>query len=119
MDTTSLIALVSRMEMLGTKPKDIYAELAKTIDPYLAWQVVHEVTGWAKRCPKSAKPRLRFGPLACVNMSLGQIGKHHSPQTCEKIAKALTGRTRSQETRDRIAAGRTKYWAARRARNDT
>jgi hypothetical protein len=63
MDTTSLIVLVSRMEMLGTDPKDIYAELAKKIDPHLA----------------------------------------------------LTGRTRSQETRDRIAAARTKYWAARRA----
>jgi hypothetical protein len=116
MNASALIIRVYRMEMLGVEPQDIYSELSKTVAPHLAWRIVHAVTGWAKRRPKSAKPpKERFGPQARANMSAGQMGKRHAQATCDKIAKTLTGKPRSEETRKRIADGRIKYWAARRA----
>lgn len=116
MDASALIFIVLRMETLGHKPWDIYDALAKRVDPQLAWQVVRDVTGWGERPPKTGKTRrgVKHSPQSCANMAAGQKGKRHTPATCDKIATTLTGRSRPEETRKRIAAGRAKYWAARR-----
>lgn len=41
-------------------------------------------------------------------------GRHHTPETCARISAANTGRAMPAETREKIAAARRAYWAARR-----
>lgn len=58
-------------------------------------------------------------PEALKNMADARVNRVISPEAWERIRRGGTGMQRSQETRDKISAGRKAWWAAQRVGEKT
>lgn len=93
--TEHLVAFVTRLHAQGHSPQKIYDALITRIPKKQAKDLVHKVTGCVIGAKtRSAKPK---PPL------VGTRGER-ARQKRRKLSRALKGRTRSQETRDKISA---------------
>jgi hypothetical protein len=126
-----LSELVIRLETVGHRPRRIYTQLAKHVDRALAWQVVHDVTGYDGRSSdetrakqaaamtgRSPSPEVRakisascmgrpVSMAARAKISATMKGRAHTPHSAEaraKIAAAQIGRACSEATRAKISA---------------
>jgi hypothetical protein len=94
--TEHLYGFVARLHAQGHPPQKIYDALITRIPAKYARELIHKVTGCviAKRAEPPARTR-------------GERAR----QVRRKISAACKGKTRTQETRDRISAAVKQRWA--------
>ncbi len=62
-------------------------------------------THFQKDIPKSEEMKIKLRENAKINPNYGMKGKNHKEESCNKIAKSLTGKTILESTKLKISKG--------------